>query len=98
MDQKMNDNILNEELESTGLSLSVSDGGVGARIDRFITDATGQSRSLAVKLIEGGHVMYVMYENNGLRYEMNIMFSDDTIYSIVWIYDDSHLHSNDCNH
>lgn len=50
------------------------------------------------KLIEGDHVMYVMYENNGLRYEMNIMFSDDTIYSIVWIYDDSHLHSDDCNH
>ena len=26
------------------------------------------------KLLEGGHVMYVMYEDNGLRYEMNIMF------------------------
>ena len=50
------------------------------------------------KLLEGGHVMYVMYENNGLRYEMNIMFSDDTIYSIVWIYDDAHLHGDDCEH
>lgn len=50
------------------------------------------------KLLEGGHVMYVMYEDNGLRYEMNIMFSDDTIYSIVWIYDDSHLHEDDCDH
>ena len=50
------------------------------------------------KLLEGGHVMYVMYESNGLRYEMNIMFSDDTIYSIVWIYDDSHLHGDDCKH
>ena len=50
------------------------------------------------KLLEGGHVMYVMYENNGLRYEMNIMFSDDTIYSVVWIYDDSHLHGDDCEH
>lgn len=50
------------------------------------------------KLIEGGHVMYVMYEDNGLRYEMNIMFSDDTIYSIVWIYDDAHLHGDDCEH
>lgn len=50
------------------------------------------------KLLEGGHVMYIMYESNGLRYEMNIMFSDDTIYSIVWIYDDSHLHGDDCNH
>lgn len=50
------------------------------------------------KLLEGGHVMYVMYESNGLRYEMNIMYSDDTIYSIVWIYDDSHLHGEDCDH
>ena len=66
MDQKMNDNILNEELESTVLSLSVSDGDVGARIDRFITDATGQSRSLAVKLIEGGHVAV-----NGKNVEKN---------------------------
>lgn len=47
------------------------------------------------KLLEGGHVMYVMYEDNGLRYEMNIMFSDDTIYSIVWIYDDANLHGDD---
>ncbi len=50
------------------------------------------------KLLEGGHVMYVMYESNGLRYEMNIMFSDDTIYSMVWIYDDSHMHGDDCEH
>ena len=50
------------------------------------------------KLLEGGHVMYVMYEDNGLRYEMNIMFSDDTIYSMVWIYDDSHLHGDNCEH
>lgn len=50
------------------------------------------------KLLEGGHVMYVMYEDNGLRYEMNIMFSDDTIYSVVWIYDDAHLHGDDCEH
>ena len=50
------------------------------------------------KLLEGGHVMYVMYEDNGLRYEMNIMFSDDTIYSIVWIYDDAHLHGDNCEH
>ena len=50
------------------------------------------------KLLEGGHVMYVMYEDNGLRYEMNIMFSDDTICSIVWIYDDAHLHGDDCEH
>ena len=42
--------------------------------------------------------MYVMYEDNGLRYEMNIMFSDDTIYSVVWIYDDAHLYGDDCEH
>lgn len=40
------------------------------------------------KLLEGGHVLYVMYECNGLRYEMNIMFSDDTIFSVVWIYNE----------
>lgn len=50
------------------------------------------------KVLEGGHVMYVMYEDNGLRYEMNIMFSDDTIYSIVWVYDDAHLYGDDSEH
>lgn len=49
------------------------------------------------KVLEGGHVMYVMYEDNGLRYEMNIMFSDDTIYSIVWVYD-AHLYGDDSEH
>ncbi len=44
------------------------------------------------KVLEGNYVMYVMYESNGLRYEMNIMFSDDTLYSMVWIYDDSPMH------
>lgn len=37
------------------------------------------------KLIEGSTAMYTMYECNGLRYEMNIMFSDDTIYTMVWV-------------
>lgn len=37
------------------------------------------------KLIEGNTVMYTMYECNGLRYEMNVMFSDDTIYTMVWV-------------
>lgn len=50
------------------------------------------------KLLEGGHVMYVMYENNGLRYEMNIMYSDDTIYSIVWVFDESDACGDDCEH
>lgn len=64
-----------------------------------MTDYDGLSIDEMIdKLLEGGHVMYVMYESNGLRYEMNIMFSDDTIYSIVWIYDDSHLHADDCEH
>lgn len=50
------------------------------------------------KLLEGGHVMYVMYENNGLRYEMNIMYSDDTIYLIVWVFDESDACGDDCEH
>lgn len=50
------------------------------------------------KLLEGGHVMYVMYENNGLRYEMNIMYSDDTLYSMVWIFDESFACGEDCEH
>lgn len=50
------------------------------------------------KLLEGGHVMYVMYESNGLRYEMNIMYSDDTIYSIVWVFDESDACGDDCEH
>ena len=37
------------------------------------------------KLIAGNTVMYTMYECNGLRYEMNVMFSDDTIYTMVWV-------------
>lgn len=37
------------------------------------------------KVIEGNTVMYTLFEANGLNYEMNIMFSDDTIYTMVWI-------------
>lgn len=37
------------------------------------------------KVIEGNTVMYTLFEANGLDYEMNIMFSDDTIYTMVWI-------------
>lgn len=50
------------------------------------------------KLLEGEHVMYIMYENNGLRYEMNIMYSDNTIYSMVWIFDESFACGDDCDH
>lgn len=45
-----------DELEEGKLLISVSDGDVGERIDRFVTNATGQSRSLTVKLIESGNV------------------------------------------
>ena len=37
------------------------------------------------KVIEGNTVMYALFEANGLNYEINIMFSDDTIYTMVWI-------------
>ncbi len=45
-----------EESEADVLSLSVQDGDVGERIDRFVTENAGVSRSLAVKLIESGAV------------------------------------------
>ena len=38
------------------------------------------------KVIEGKTAIYAMYENNGLRYEINIMFSDNTVYTMVWVY------------
>jgi 23S rRNA pseudouridine1911/1915/1917 synthase len=66
MTEAMNDNLLPEELEANALALSVSEDDVGARIDRFITDATGQSRSLTVKLIESGCVTV-----NGKKTEKN---------------------------
>lgn len=37
------------------------------------------------KVMEGNTVMYTLFESNGVDYEMNIMFSDDTIYTTVWI-------------
>lgn len=40
---------------------------------------------MIAKVIEGNTVMYTLFEANGLNYEMNIMFSDDTIYTMVWI-------------
>jgi 23S rRNA pseudouridine1911/1915/1917 synthase len=42
--------------EADILSLTCDEGQVGERIDRFITNATDQSRSLIVKLIEGEFV------------------------------------------
>ena len=37
------------------------------------------------KVMEGNTVMYTLFESNGVDYEMNIMFSDDTIYTTVWV-------------
>ena len=37
------------------------------------------------KVMEGNTVMYTLFESNGMDYEMNIMFSDDTIYTTVWV-------------
>lgn len=34
-------------------------------------------------------VMYAMFECNGIRYELNIMYSDETVYTMVWIYEES---------
>ena len=56
MTETTNNFCVAEESEADVLSLSVSDGDVGERIDRFVTDNAGVSRSLAVKLIESGAV------------------------------------------
>ena len=39
------------------------------------------------KVLEGDTVMYTLFESYGIDYEMNVMFSDDTIYTTVWIAD-----------
>ena len=38
------------------------------------------------KTIAGTHVMYTMFEKDGMRYEMNLLYSNDTVYTMVWIY------------
>ncbi len=43
-------------------------------------------QEMTEKVIEGKTAIYAMYENNGLRYEINIMFSDNTVYTMVWVY------------
>ena len=67
----MSDNkILNgEDIEADILTLSVADGDVGERIDRFISNATSQTRSLIVKLIESGNVR-VGGKNIGKNYKL----------------------------
>ena len=55
MKELMN-NCVDEETEADVMSLEVSDGDVGERIDRFVTFRADISRSLAAKLIEGSAV------------------------------------------
>lgn len=43
-------------------------------------------QEMTEKVIESKTAIYAMYENNGLRYEINIMFSDNTVYTMVWVY------------
>ena len=56
----MNEIEINElespEEEAEVSTFAVEDGDVGERLDRFVTNAAEQSRSFAVKLIEGGNV------------------------------------------
>lgn len=40
-------------------------------------------------ILENDTVMYAMFECNGIRYELNIMYSDETVYTMVWIYEES---------
>ena len=44
------------------------------------------------------HVMYTMFENEGLRYEINILYSNETVYTVVWIYNESAQASADEGH
>ena len=50
---------------------------------------------MIAKLIEGNTAMYTMFESDGMIYDMNIMFSDDTIYTTVWVSECNNLHSEE---
>ena len=64
-----------DDPETETLTLVAEQKDVGERIDRFITDFTNQSRSLVVKLIEGGSVTV-----NGKKTEKNYKLrAGDTI-------------------
>ncbi len=41
------------------------------------------------KVIAGETVMYAMYKNNGIKYEINVMYSDETIYMMTWVYEEN---------
>lgn len=40
------------------------------------------------KLLVEETVMYAMFKSNGIKYEINIMYSDDTIYMMTWVYEE----------
>ena len=50
---------------------------------------------MIAKLIEGNTAMYTMFESDGMIYDMNIMFSDNTIYTTVWVSECNHVHSEE---
>ena len=50
---------------------------------------------MIAKLIEGNTAMYTMFEADGMIYDMNIMFSDNTIYTTVWVSECNHVHSEE---
>lgn len=66
MTETNNNFCITDESEADILSLACDVSDVGERIDRYITSATGQSRSFIVKLIEGGNVTV-----NGKKVEKN---------------------------
>lgn len=40
------------------------------------------------KLLVEQTVMYAMFKSNGIKYEINIMYSDETIYMMTWVYEE----------
>lgn len=40
------------------------------------------------KLVVEETVMYAMFKSNGIKYEINIMYSDETIYMMTWVYEE----------
>ena len=40
------------------------------------------------KLLVDETVMYAMFKSNGIKYEINIMYSDETIYMMTWVYEE----------
>ena len=40
------------------------------------------------KLLVDETVMYAMFKSNGIKYEINIMYSDETIYMMTWVFEE----------